>query len=737
MCANASAPVGAVGEGVFDLEEARTRACRYLALATGGISWAFNLFIPLLTDHVQVVETVFILSLVLMVAAALSWSLARRSVVVAGTCLTVGLAGTIAATVVASPAGQTAYLLALVVLAAAAMAGLRHALLWAAFSTLFVYLAAYRAGLLALNSALLVGGLVWGSAIVSWLGFRPVYLAAVQAWRSYYEALQLSQELRARRGELLQLSKSLGEAYSRLERQNTVLERARAAEEQARRQKAEFAATISHELRTPVNLIIGIAEMLQKPRRTFGGRLPETYHEDIDVIYRNACHISHLIDDILDLSEIDPHRLGLSKQEVRLSEIVEQAVAVVARQFQRKGLYLLIHVPDDLPLVKADPVRLRQVLLNLLSNAARFTDFGGVTISARLEERAIVVSVADTGVGIPASELATVFEEFKQLRPVASDGRRQGSGLGLTISKRLIELHGGNMWVRSEVERGSTFHFSLPRVDSVVAFPVSTDLEVFSRTTAEPGRTLAVLGGDARAFRVIERYLDDYEVVAARGRRQVQHLAQDRRVDALLIIAKDATKPVALTTNTRLGIPVLQCSIHTEQAFARKAGAVAYLVKPVMREQLQAALRRLHRRIRKVLVVEDDPELRQMLVRTIRAGSPHRQVWEAANGKQALLHVQENPPDVVLLDLLMPEMDGYSFVEALRADERMRDVSVIVITAKGNDAEAMVASALTITREDGLAVGELCRVIRGSLNALLASPEQERSAPAPPPTPHA
>lgn len=707
---------GVISDGsVFDLDEPRGEALRYLSLAVAALGWFLGLF-DLLTNGSDPPNLLgFAGTVWLMVIAGVGWSLSRRSVAVGGTCLAGGVTLAIGVAVFRNPDTAAGATLALVVIAAAAIAGPRHGFAWGAVASLIVVVATERAGEPISGSAAVSCILIWGSAVVSWLGFRPVHVAAEWAWHSYQDTLRLSRELRIRQGELGQLSKSLNEACDRLERQNVVLERARAAAEEARRLKAEFAAAISHELRTPVNLVVGVSEMMMLGTDgSSDGRLSETHREDVEVIYRNACHISHLIDDILDLSQVDAHRMGLQKELVRVAEVVEQAVSALASQFERKGLYLRTDVPEALPPVVADPTRLRQVLVNLLSNATRFTDRGGVTVTARADEREVVFSVADTGVGVAPHDLPSIFEEFRQAGP---EGRRHGhSGLGLAVSKRLIELHGGNMWATSVVGQGSTFHFSLPRADAVAATPVSTDLEVLSRAAGRGVPTLVVLGTDAHATRVIQRYLDDYRVVPAATVQEAVRLAQDGQLDALLVTSGQRW-PGSSLPDLR-GAPLAYCSVRTTRTLAREVGVAEYLVKPVAREQLQAALRRLRRRIRSVLVVEDDPEMRRMLVRMVRAGAPRREVREAANGAEALRLARECAPDVVLLDLLMPEMDGQAFLEAARAEERLRNLPVIVITAKGRESETVVADELTVTREGGLTVGELTRALRASLNAL-------------------
>ena len=711
---------GTVKDRALGFGDLRSEALHCFAAVTVVVGWLLNLIDMLFRANEGPITVGFVVSLWLLAVGAIAWRLGQVDVTLAGTLLAGGMCAALTAVVIDSPNSPAKSLFALVVIVSAAIGGPRHGFAWAIVASLLVNLGEHVSGSTTSESTGIALTLIWGTAFACWLAFRPAYVAAEWAWASYDDALRLSQELRVRQGELGQLSKSLNEACDRLEQQNVVLERARLAAEEARRLKAEFAASISHELRTPVNLIVGVSEMMMMESETgvAGDGLPASYREDVGVIYRNACHVSHLIDDILDLSQVDAHRMALVKEQVRLAEVVEQATSALATQFQRKGLYLRTDLPEDLPCLRADPTRLRQVLMNLLSNAARFTDCGGVTIGATAQEREVVVSVADTGVGIPPDEASSIFEEFRQTGPVKS--RRGGSGLGLAVSKRIVELHGGNMWVTSSMGQGSTFYFSLPLADSVAASPISTDLDVYSRAVADGARTLVVVGTDQHATRVIQRYLDDYRVLAVPSAEQARGLMQDGGVDALLVTSTRPTSRVQFPQDGQPDAPVIYCALRTTRTLAHEVGVAEYLVKPMVREQLQAALRRLRRRIRRVLVVEDDPDMRRMLARMVRAGSRGREVWESADGQEALKLLRIATPDVVLLDLLMPEMDGYTFLERARSEELLPDVPVVVITAKGYEPEAVVASELTITRgERGMTVGELARALRASLNVLL------------------
>jgi signal transduction histidine kinase len=242
------------------------------------------------------------------------------------------------------------------------------------------------------------------------LATGALLLALAWAWTSYERAERLMEEARARQAELARLSKSLNETCYQLELANHELERARRAAETAQRVKAEFATAISHELRTPLNLIIGFSEMMVIAPHTYEGEtLPEAYRGDVQAIYRAACHLSGLVDDVLDLAEVEAHRMALEKEWVELAVVVDEAVATVVTLVKDRGLSLTTEVPPDLPPLYADRTQVRQVLINLLTNAARFTSIGGATVRARVDDRDVEIAVADSGAGIPPEEVPSLF----------------------------------------------------------------------------------------------------------------------------------------------------------------------------------------------------------------------------------------------------------------------------------------------------------------------------------------
>ena len=563
--------------------------------------------------------------------------------------------------------------------------------------------------------------MIAGAAGLSWLLVTTQRTLLAWVWVAYQEAEDRLIDARARQGELGRVTKSLNETLTQLEDLNRQLAEARAAAEEARRLKSEFAAAVSHELRTPLNLIIGFAEMLVLPERAKVGEvLPPACRRQLQAIYRNAYHISNLVDDILDLSQIDAFRLALRKEMLSLGEVVAETMAVVGDLVQDEGLSMTIDVPPDLPLVHADRARLRQVMINLVSNASRFTDEGGITIRARSEGRQVVVAVSDTGAGIPPEDLPHVFEEFRQF----GDRKRGGSGLGLNICKRLIELHGGNMWVDSVLGRGSTFSFSLPLINAVAAVPDSPSLRrnlaVIANRTVQP--TLAVVDRDGLS-KVVGRYLDNYRVEVVENVQEAKRLLTSGQASALLFCHfRDVEAWREIQRAEPALHPVAFCPLRTTGQARRELGVADYLTKPVTPTQLGAALRRLKgrkKRWKSIGIVEDHLEMADLLVQMIGSIQSNCRVWHAASGREALTMLSECQPEVILLDLLLPHLNGYELLHEMRRDERFRDIPVIVITGAEDRDERIVAEMVGITRPGGMTVGEGMACLNRLLNSLL------------------
>ena len=302
---------------------------------------------------------------------------------------------------------------------------------------------------------------IWSTLSLILIVYRYAHQRIAWSSEQYEHARALLERARDRQVELDQALADLTHASRQLALMNAKLAAATQAAEDAQKAKAEFVANISHELRTPLNMIIGFAEMIMQSPETYGASIPQALLADLAVILRNSQHLSSLIDDVLDLSQVEAGQMALVCERVSLQEVISAAMLAVQPLFKAKNLYITMQEGKDVPAIFCDRVRIRQVVLNLLSNAGRFTDSGGVDIRLWREGSKAVVSITDTGPGITQEDIKRLFQPFQQL-----DGslkrRHKGSGLGLSISRSLVELHGGRIWVESEKGRGTTFFFSLP-----------------------------------------------------------------------------------------------------------------------------------------------------------------------------------------------------------------------------------------------------------------------------------
>ncbi|MBI2941500.1 MAG: response regulator [Chloroflexi bacterium] len=653
-----------------------------------------------------------------------AWRLLDRSYTGAMATLIVGLLATISITAMLYSVPQVLFALPLVVFVAPLLVGYRAMGLTALGASALVLTLATLARLplsdLDVIAALL---LIGASAGLAWLAYRPMRTALDWAWASYREERRKTEEVRERQAELAQMSKSLAEACERLEQANVALANARRAAEEARRVKDELATTISHELRTPLNLIVGFSEMIVSEAAADGSEeIPARFRADVEAIYRNACHLSDLVDDVLDLGQLDAHRLALHKQWSALPRIVQEAVVTVKSLYVKAGLDLTIDLPSGLPPVYVDPTRIRQVLINLLTNAVRYTDEGGAHVSAHQDGQEIVVSVADTGVGIRPEDLPHVFERY---RPVARPHRRAGFGLGLTVSKRFVEMHAGTMWVSSEPGRGTTFSFSLPVIENVAALaaePNWSRLEsLHSGNRGE--RTLLVLDRDEEAAKIFQRYLDGYRIVVATTPGKAAQLARSGAISAVVVPHPEVTADAEIvrTALGRLpGVPLLRCAIRTVGRIGHDLGAAAFLTKPIAVNTLRDTLRRLKLRPRRPLIVDDDTDMVVLLGRMLHTIAPRCRVQMATSVEQGLSLARNGRPDLVLLDLLMPGMDGHDFLRTWHADPALRDVPVIIVSAATEEDNILVTGEfLEIRRHGGLSVADLMRAAHASLGSLL------------------
>jgi signal transduction histidine kinase/CheY-like chemotaxis protein len=653
-------------------------------------------------------------------AGLVSYRLLARSVGTASLVFTGSLAAVAISAMFFLPTGMFALFLAPVVLVAALLLGPQASVAVAFLSSVALLSYAHTEEGQSTSIAVAVTILIWTIALLSWLATRSVYTALRWAWHSYGRAVDAVEELRDSQGELNKTLKNLNVAYYQLEKANAELERARTAALEARRLKAEFATTISHELRTPLNLIIGFSEMMATAPHTYAGEaLSPEYQCDVDAIYRNARHLSSLIDDILDISQIDAGRMALIREQVDVADVIAQAVSATRPLVAGHHLHLEVEVPSDLPSLFVDPTRIRQVLINLLNNAARFTDRGSIRVTAELAQHEVIVSVRDTGQGIAPDDISKVFEEFRQ---VDGSMRRRfgGSGLGLAISKQFVELHGGKIWVESAFGSGSTFSFSLPLAENATSAPLRRDWETWAplpAETASMGRILALVDDDASISALFQRYLETWHVVALTDANEIAQLTRQVPVRAIAFTSWRHAARDASQLSQPSSLPVVICPVRGRGELRTDLGVFDYLLKPIVLDQVKATLGRLPA-LKEALIVDDDPEMVRLLGRMVRAMSNDTRILGAYTGREALATMQDVRPDVVLLDLLMPDLDGYALIDDMRLDERLRNVPVVVVTARGVRDDAIHVPSLTVTRSDGLGGAELMRCLDSCLSVL-------------------
>ncbi len=595
-----------------------------------------------------------------------------------------------------------------------------------------------------LSTALLALGLIW--SIWGLGAFTHTRVQQLAAWS--FRQSQLAQEslrkTRDQRAERERMLRELVHANQQLSLINEKLAIARRVAEDAQKAKAVFAANVSHELRTPLNMIGGMIEIMLDTPYIYGGRLPTALVEDLEIVRRNCDHLSALINDVLDLSQLESGRLALHKERVNLTEIVERSLVVIKPLLEKKRLQYRAEVPADLPEVYCDRTRIRQVIINLLSNAARYTESGQVSVRAWQEDQNVVVSVSDTGPGIPPDDAARVFEPFYQ-GARALRATTAGSGLGLSISKHFVDLHDGRMWLKTALGQGTTFYFSLP-ISPPLA-PTASPLRMLREDWVWFERTeRANLPIEALKPRIVvcdetgvlcpllSRHAAEADYVETRCLSQAVQEAQRCAAQAMVINAPAHQLWPRLDQARALlpDVPIIGCALPAKDEAALAAGAQAYLLKPVTQAMLYEVLDGLRQHPRRVLVVDDDEEALHLFRRMLEAYDIGLEVYTANSGALALEQLRTIRPHLLLLDIVMPGLDGWQVLAAKNEDESIRSIPVILVSAQDPHQRPLASSVVVAAMGEGVSIGRLIRCSQ-ALVALLLRPESELE-PTPPGT---
>ncbi len=556
------------------------------------------------------------------------------------------------------------------------------------------------------------------------ISLQNLYTTLSWALDGYERATRHQNEARERKAELERILKSLEITSHNLHRTNQALEIARDRAEEAQRLKQRFAQSISHELRTPLNLIVGFTENMISSPEYYGTPLPALYMRDMMIVHRNAAHLQKLVNDVLDLSRLEASQMGLYLSETHPGDLAHEAAETIRSLVETKGVSLRISIAPALPPLWVDALRVKQILLNLLSNASRFTQQGSVTVRVYPEADQVVFAVEDTGIGIPEAELAHLFEAFHQIdHPLQQRGK--GAGLGLAISRDLARMHGGTITVSSQVGVGSIFQLKLPVNPAETYQPdVQTPHSVTTSPSPKRDHLLILVSQSLSAASLVSRFLSTCRVVVVRDLHHARQVAHHNMPLALVVDVNSQPiehKALAQEVDT-WKLPqmcVITCPLPGESLLQKSLSVNGFLIKPVSHSTLWDTLRSFGEQVNSILVIDDDADFGRLMQRMIDSPLQRYQVSVCTSGQAALDLIQSHAPDLILLDLDMPHMSGLSFLNHLRANTIGCSIPVVIVSGKDTlDNAQLLQAELYVMRPSGLTVVETLKWLQGSLDAV-------------------
>jgi signal transduction histidine kinase/CheY-like chemotaxis protein len=551
-------------------------------------------------------------------------------------------------------------------------------------------------------------------------------LEAVEAASYHYsEARRLLAESQAHQVEIARILKDRNQVNYQLERMNDMLKFSRVQAEEASENRNRFMLAVSHELRSPLNFIIGFSDLMVNAPETYApaSGWPSGLYDDVQEIYTSSKHLMRLINDILDMGKIDAGQMSLYREKAHIDQILADVRQMLSGAFEQKGITLTMELPPDLPPVFIDTTRIRQVFLNLLNNGLRFTDRGGVTLRVGKMDTHLLVSVIDTGMGIAPADLSKVFEEFRQVGE-ENWRRHTGTGLGLYISRHFVELHGGEMGVESSIGRGTRFYFTLPYEAPVIE-------------TSLAFRELRTPGGDPRILlvtpnpqdaEILQRSLDGYVLQQVSNAEQAREKTRELFPHAILVAA-DADAPASF--NLPYDLPVVTFQIS--RSVSPMQNLRARLVKPVSRQALLKAIHSLGGQVHRLLVLDDDPAMVRFIEQSFRADgntdpSNAYSLLSAFSGAEGMQILQKNAVDAILLDLELPDVRGWDWLLHLQECQEFAQIPVIIVSAQDLPQDDFIpgTNALELALHRPLMMHELGSVIKSILENVLPQYPREK-----------
>jgi PAS domain S-box-containing protein len=478
---------------------------------------------------------------------------------------------------------------------------------------------------------------------------------------------------------------------------NIELENEKKKTDDANETLKRFLATFSHELRAPLNAIVGFSEILTTELKSLPPEKVQDFMKNINVSGR---HLQGLINDILDLSKIEAGKMELHVEAYPISFFRESIERVMQAALDEKKLSLVFAVAPEIDQLVVDQTRFKQILVNLVSNAIKYSNTGGtVTVGVRRFVNEIEVEVRDTGVGIKPEDLAKLFHAFQQGKN--AKGAKEGTGLGLVITKRLVELHGGHITVESEWGKGSTFRFRIPMI---VAGEVVDSADQLIRVVGEPAvlpngekPLVLIIEDNVQAGQLIQLYLEEagYRTEIARdgaeGIEKAKQLKPSIITLDMIMPIKDGWQVLKELKRHPIckDIPIIIISITDEKKLGFSMGAVDYFVKPVNKDELLNAISKVPLRIQKqkehpkVLIIDDDKTAAELIQVILEAEG--YEVIKTMNGKDGVRMAGSENPDLIILDLIMPDISGFNVAYQLKQQPATRNTPIIILTSMDVD----------------------------------------------------
>jgi signal transduction histidine kinase/DNA-binding response OmpR family regulator len=469
------------------------------------------------------------------------------------------------------------------------------------------------------------------------------------------------------------------------EQARELAEHAKEAAEEANKTKSAFLANMSHELRTPMNAIIGYSEMLIEDAADME---PDEMVADLKKIHSSGKHLLSLINDVLDISKIEAGKMDLFLEEFDISQMIHDVTVTITPLFEKNSNRLNLQIGENLGTMFADLTKLRQTLLNLLSNATKFTENGTITLQATTDNKMLRIQVSDTGIGMTEEQMGKLFQAFTQADS-STTRKYGGTGLGLVISRSFCRMMGGDISVSSRIGEGSCFTVELPlRVQKDTEEP--SDKKSDQPSTSDTHLPLIlIIEDDPRSAELLQRSLEKagYRTITATNGKQGLELAQAHKpaaitCDVMMPQMDGWTVLHTLKNNAETSdIPVIMVSMLQDKHLGFSLGAADFLTKPVDQNRLHSLMKKLvDQQHASVLVVEDDPTSLEMMVRFLQKEG--YTIHTATNGQEALDILRQTACHLILLDLMMPQMDGFELLEVLRTEKDIAEIPVVVVTAK-------------------------------------------------------